>query len=116
MRNTSISILAAVLALAVSATANAQPTIAVVDLEKLIRLHPNTADDKKLLEATLELFVPMIVAAVPVSTLSRSLERSLTASVVPLSSASSSLPVNLLDTPAVHVSTESSKAHSTLFQ
>lgn len=54
MRNTSISILAAVLALAVSATANAQQKIAVVDLEKLIRLHPNTVADKKLLEATLK--------------------------------------------------------------
>ena len=54
MRNISFSLLAAALALVLSATANAQPKIAVVDLEKLIRLHPNTADDKKLLEATLK--------------------------------------------------------------
>ncbi len=54
MRNTTISLFAALLALAIAATANAQPKIVVVDLEKLIRLHPNTAEDKKLLEATLK--------------------------------------------------------------
>ena len=46
--------LAAALALALSLTASAQQKIAVVDLEKLIRLHPNTAEDKKQLEATLK--------------------------------------------------------------
>ena len=47
-------VLAAVLALSLSLTASAQQKIAVVDLEKLIRLHPNTAEDKKQLEATLK--------------------------------------------------------------
>ena len=56
MRNLSIHFLAAVLALSVTATAYAQQKIAVVDLEKLIRLHPNTAEDKKTLEATLKDF------------------------------------------------------------
>ena len=32
------------------------PTIAVVDLEELVRFHPNTASDKKLLEQTLKEF------------------------------------------------------------
>ncbi len=56
MRNLSIHFLAAILALSVTATAYAQQKIAVVDLEKLIRLHPNTAEDKKTLEATLKDF------------------------------------------------------------
>ena len=56
MRNLSIHFLAAGLALSVTATAYAQQKIAVVDLEKLIRLHPNTAEDKKTLEATLKDF------------------------------------------------------------
>ena len=56
MRNMSIHVLAAVLALSFTATAYAQQKIAVVDLEKLIRLHPNTAEDKKTLEATLKDF------------------------------------------------------------
>ena len=56
MRNWSIHFLAAVLALSFTATAYAQQKIAVVDLEKLIRLHPNTAEDKKTLEATLKDF------------------------------------------------------------
>ena len=56
MRNLSIHFLAAVLALSFTATAYAQQKIAVVDLEKLIRLHPNTAEDKKTLEATLKDF------------------------------------------------------------
>ena len=56
MRNISIHFLAAVLALSFTATAYAQQKIAVVDLEKLIRLHPNTAEDKKTLEATLKDF------------------------------------------------------------
>ncbi|MDD5707501.1 MAG: OmpH family outer membrane protein [Kiritimatiellae bacterium] len=34
----------------------AGPTIAVIDLEDLVRLHPNTASDKKLLEQTLKEF------------------------------------------------------------
>ncbi len=46
--------LAAALALFLSLTASAQQKIAVVDLEKLIRLHPNTAEDKKQLESTLQ--------------------------------------------------------------
>lgn len=49
-----LPVLAAVLALFLSLTASAQQKIAVVDLEKLIRLHPNTAEDKKQLEATLK--------------------------------------------------------------
>ena len=49
-----LPVLAAVLALSLSLTASAQQKIAVVDLEKLIRLHPNTAEDKKQLEATLK--------------------------------------------------------------
>lgn len=49
-----VSFLAAALALFLSLTALAQQKIAVVDLEKLIRLHPNTAEDKKQLEATLK--------------------------------------------------------------
>ena len=56
MRNRSIHVLAAVLALSFTATAYAQQKIAVVDLEKLIRLHPNTAEDKKTLEGTLKDF------------------------------------------------------------
>ncbi len=36
--------------------ARAQNTVAVVDLEELIRLHPNTVADKKLLEETLKEF------------------------------------------------------------
>ena len=56
MRNLSIHFLAAVLALSVTATAYAQQKIAVVDLEKLIRLHPNTAEDKKTLEGTIKDF------------------------------------------------------------
>ena len=56
MRNWSIHFLAAILALSFTATAYAQQKIAVVDLEKLIRLHPNTAEDKKTLEATLKDF------------------------------------------------------------
>ncbi len=56
MRNMSIHFLAAVLALSFTATAYAQQKIAVVDLEKLIRLHPNTAEDKKTLEVTLKDF------------------------------------------------------------
>ncbi len=56
MRNMSIHFLAAVLALSFTATAYAQQKIAVVDLEKLIRLHPNTAEDKKTLEGTLKDF------------------------------------------------------------
>lgn len=43
--------------LAVLATlmvARAQQVIAVVDMEELVRRHPNTADDKKQLEATLK--------------------------------------------------------------
>ena len=56
MRNLSIHFLAAVLALSFTVTAYAQQKIAVVDLEKLIRLHPNTAEDKKTLEATLKDF------------------------------------------------------------
>ena len=54
MRTSTPYVLAAFLALFLSLTASAQPKIAVVDLEKLIRLHPNTADDKKQLEATLK--------------------------------------------------------------
>jgi Skp family chaperone for outer membrane proteins len=54
MRYRCFSLLAATLALAISTTAYAQGKIAVVDLEKLIRLHPNTADDKKQLENTLK--------------------------------------------------------------
>lgn len=34
----------------------AEPSIAVVDMEELVRLHPNTASDKKLLERTLKEF------------------------------------------------------------
>ena len=56
MRNMSIHFLAAVLALSFTATAYAQQKIAVVDLEKLIRLHPNTVEDKKTLEGTLKDF------------------------------------------------------------
>ncbi len=56
MRNISMHFLAAALALSFTATAYAQQKIAVVDLEKLIRLHPNTAEDKKTLEATLKDF------------------------------------------------------------
>ncbi len=66
MRNLSTFFLTAITALALSATAQAQqdaapaaaaphaPKIAVIDLEKLIRLHPNTKEDKKKLEATLK--------------------------------------------------------------
>ena len=54
MRTHALPFLAAALALSLSLTASAQQKIAVVDLEKLIRLHPNTAEDKKQLEATLK--------------------------------------------------------------
>ena len=56
MRNWSLPFLAAAMALSFTATAYAQQKIAVVDLEKLIRLHPNTAEDKKTLEETLKDF------------------------------------------------------------
>jgi Skp family chaperone for outer membrane proteins len=56
MRNWSVHFLAAILALSLTGTAYAQQKIAVVDLEKLIRLHPNTAEDKKTLEGTLKDF------------------------------------------------------------
>ena len=54
MRTRNFTFVAAALALSLAATARAQQTVAVVDLEKLIRLHPNTAEDKKQLEATLK--------------------------------------------------------------
>lgn len=47
-------ILMSVLAVLLAVSASAQQKIAVVDLEKLIRLHPNTIADKELLEATLK--------------------------------------------------------------
>ena len=56
MRNWSVHFLAAVMALSFTATAFAQQKVAVVDLEKLIRLHPNTTEDKKTLEGTLKDF------------------------------------------------------------
>ena len=56
MRNWSVHFLVAFLALSVTGAAYAQQKIAVVDLEKLIRLHPNTAEDKKTLEGTLKDF------------------------------------------------------------
>ena len=56
MRNWSVHFLVALLALSLTGAAHAQQKIAVVDLEKLIRLHPNTAEDKKTLEATLKDF------------------------------------------------------------
>ncbi len=52
MRN--LPLFSASLALLLTLTCSAQQKIAVVDLEKLIRLHPNTAEDKKQLEATLQ--------------------------------------------------------------
>ena len=54
MLTRTLPFVAAALALSLSLTASAQQKIAVVDLEKLIRLHPNTAEDKKQLEATLK--------------------------------------------------------------
>ena len=56
MRYIGMHFLAAVLALSFTATAYSQQKAAVVDLEKLIRLHPNTDEDKKTLEATLKDF------------------------------------------------------------
>lgn len=50
----SAAIIAAALALALAPAAQAQQKIAVVDFEKLVRLHPNTAADKRQLEATLK--------------------------------------------------------------
>lgn len=46
----------AALCLAGGAWAAEQSSVAVVDLEELVRLHPNTAADKKLLEQTLKEF------------------------------------------------------------
>lgn len=55
MRNRMLPLLAAVVCL--SGTVFGQsPVIAVVDLEELVRLHPNTTSDKKLLEQTLKEF------------------------------------------------------------
>ena len=56
MRNWSVHFLVALVAIVLTGAAHAQQKIAVVDLEKLIRLHPNTAEDKKTLEATLKDF------------------------------------------------------------
>ncbi|MBQ7722207.1 MAG: OmpH family outer membrane protein [Kiritimatiellae bacterium] len=50
----SVGMFAAALALSIASAAYAQQRIAVVDFEKLVRLHPNTADDKRQLEATLK--------------------------------------------------------------
>ena len=56
MRNLSVHFLVALVAIVLTGAAHAQQKIAVVDLEKLIRLHPNTAEDKKTLEGTLKDF------------------------------------------------------------
>jgi Skp family chaperone for outer membrane proteins len=55
MKTTFPRLACAALFLAVSASAADQP-VAVVDMERLVRLHPNTASDKKLLEQTLKDF------------------------------------------------------------
>ena len=47
-------ILAAALAAALSMPSLAETKIATIDLEKIVRLHPNTASDKKLLQKTLQ--------------------------------------------------------------
>lgn len=49
-----VNVIVAAMALTLATVASAQQKIAVVDFEKLVRLHPNTADDKKQLEATLK--------------------------------------------------------------
>ncbi len=54
MSTRTLPFFSAVLALFLALSVSAQEKIAVVDLEKLIRLHPNTAEDKKQLEATLQ--------------------------------------------------------------
>ena len=55
MRNCMLPLLAVVACLS-GAVSGQAPAIAVVDLEELVRLHPNTASDKKLLEQTLKEF------------------------------------------------------------
>ena len=55
MRNCMLPLLAVVACLSGEVSGQA-PAIAVVDLEELVRLHPNTASDKKLLEQTLKEF------------------------------------------------------------
>ena len=47
-------ILAAVLAATILLPAFAETKIATIDIEKIVRLHPNTASDKKLLQKTLQ--------------------------------------------------------------
>ena len=54
MRHSLLTLLAA--ACLSGAALGETPAIAVVDLEELVRLHPNTASDKKLLEQTLKEF------------------------------------------------------------
>ena len=54
MRHNLLTLLAA--ACLSGAALGETPAIAVVDLEELVRLHPNTASDKKLLEQTLKEF------------------------------------------------------------
>lgn len=53
MRKTAMLAALAAAAL-VSTAAIAETKIATIDLEKIVRLHPNTASDKKLLEKTLQ--------------------------------------------------------------
>ena len=53
MLTRTLPFVAAALALSLSLTASAQQKIAVVDLEKLIRLHPNTAEEIRKLQRDL---------------------------------------------------------------
>lgn len=70
MRTFSLNTAIAIITLSLSSMAFAQQKIAVVDLEKLIRLHPNTSADKELLAETLKDYTDQMeqVKALAVST------------------------------------------------